>query len=155
MITKDKSLARRVICALSVAILLVGGSSVANAQTTREKPSARVVIDQVQVAFVVSGNAGGGKLIFKGRTYPFNIGGLGIGGIGASKLHATGTVYRLKDVRDFEGAYAQASYGAALGNVSAGELLLQNNKGVYMRLRAQRKGIALSLGGDAVVVGFK
>lgn len=142
-------------CSLGIAALLLGGAGNAYAQTTREKPSARVVIDQVQVAFIVSGNAGGGRLMFKGKTYPFSIGGLGLAGIGASKLHATGTVYRLKNVRDFEGAYAQASYGAAVGNVGTGELLLQNDKGVYMRLRAQKKGLALSLGGDAVVVGFK
>lgn len=137
------------------AITMVLISYPAYAQTVREKPSGRVVIDQVQVAFVVSGNAGGGRLMYNGRTYKFNIGGLGIGGIGASTLRATGTVYRLKNVRDFEGAYAQASYGVAVGNVGTGELLLQNDKGVYMRLRAQRKGLALSLGGSAVIVGFK
>jgi len=136
-----------------IAAVLMSGPVLA--QTVREKPSGRVVIDQVQVAFVVSGNAGGGRLMFNGRTYKFNIGGLGIGGIGASTLHATGTVYRLKNVRDFEGAYAQASYGAAVGNVGTGELMLQNDKGVYMRLRAQKKGIALSLGGDAVIVDLK
>ncbi|MGH7864246.1 MAG: hypothetical protein ACREQB_04610, partial [Candidatus Binataceae bacterium] len=34
------------------------------------KPSGSVTIEQVQVAFVGSGNLGGGELKFRGRTYP-------------------------------------------------------------------------------------
>ena len=48
---------------------------------------------QTRVSFLVSGNGGGGTLHFQGRDYPFSVGGLGLGGIGVSKLTASGQVY--------------------------------------------------------------
>jgi hypothetical protein len=91
---------------------------------------------------------------FQGNTYPFNVGGLGIGGIGVSTIEARGDVYGLRRLRDFPGAYAQGRYGFALGSTSAGDLWLQNEHGVIMRLNAKRKGLMLSLGGDAVVISM-
>lgn len=116
--------------------------------------SGTVKIEQVQIAFIGSGNLGGGTLSYGGKQYDFTVGGLGVGGIGISKMTATGIVYNLHDVRDFAGAYVQARYGLAVGELSTGELLLQNTKGVALRLKAERTGLALSLGGDAVYIGF-
>jgi hypothetical protein len=42
------------------------------------KKSGTVTIEQVQIAFIGSGNLGGGTLKFGGKTYDFSIGGLGI-----------------------------------------------------------------------------
>lgn len=116
--------------------------------------SGSVTVEQVQIAFIGSGNIGGGTLSYQGKTYSFSIGGLGIGGIGISKMTATGEVYNMRQLTDFSGAYLQARYGLALGNVSAGELWLQNGSGVVLHLDAKRQGLALSLGGDAVVIDF-
>ena len=107
---------------------------------------------QVQAAYIGSGNAGKGVLDYHGDTYPFRVGGLGVGGIGVSKIEAYGEIYGLEHLRDFPGAYAQARYGFALGTASTGELWLQNNNGVIMHLKAKREGLMLSLGGDAVVI---
>ena len=114
--------------------------------------SGTVQISQTQIAFMGSANLGGGKLNFGGKTYPFSIGGLGIGGFGFSKIEATGTVYNLKNVKDFPGAYAQGRYGIAVGDRSTGELWLSNVEGVAMSLKAKREGLALSLGGDAIYI---
>ena len=116
--------------------------------------SGTVKIEQVQIAFIGSGNLGGGTLSYGGRKYDFTVGGLGVGGFGVSQMTATGTVYNLHNLGDFAGAYVQGRYGMALGDLSAGELALQNNKGVVLRLKAERKGLALSLGGDAVYIKF-
>jgi hypothetical protein len=114
--------------------------------------SGTVTIEQVQVAFVGSGNLGGGALEFGGQTYRFKIGGLGVGGIGVSKIHATGQVYNLTDLAYFPGAYVQARIGFAVGELSGGELWLKNSHGVVLQLKAERKGLALSLGGDAIYI---
>jgi hypothetical protein len=114
--------------------------------------SGTVHIEQVQIAFIGSGNLGGGTLTYEGRGHEFTIGGLGVGGIGVSKIEATGTVYNLFHVEDFSGAYVQARYGLAIGTLSTGELWLQNTKGVGLALKAERTGLALSLGGDAVYI---
>ena len=114
-----------------------------------------VEIEQVQVAFIGSGNLGGGTLQFQGRSHRFTVGGLGVGGFGVSKMQATGDVYNMKELRQFPGAYGQARYGFAAADKSAGELWLENTRGVLLSLKARRTGLALSLGADAVIIDFK
>ena len=116
------------------------------------KESGTVRIEQYQVAFIGSGNLGGGTLSYQGKSYKFTIGGLGIGGFGVSKLTATGTVYNMKELSDFAGAYGQARTGFALADQGGGTLWLENANGVYMKLASQREGLALSLGGDAIYI---
>lgn len=137
------------LCLLGLGLVPAGAASADDL-----KPTATVTIDQVQVAFLFSGNLGGGVLSFDAKTHEFTIGGLGVGGIGASSIKATGTVYNLKRLEDFAGAYGQARIGYALGTVSDGDLWLQNAKGVYIYLKAERKGLALSFGADAIFISF-
>ena len=113
-----------------------------------------VTIEQVQIAFIGSGNLGGGTLTVGGQKYSFSIGGLGIGGFGVSKMEAYGNVYNLNNISDFVGGYVQARYGMAVGSLSTGQLWLQNTHGVVLELKAKRTGLALSLGGDAVYINF-
>jgi hypothetical protein len=152
---------RRALFAIAVAALLpIAGCSSSskpiNEQTVEGKqPDGTVEMNQVQAAFIGSGGGGSGTLNFRGQSYHFAVGGLGIGGIGASTINAQGEVYGLKQVSDFPGAYAQGRYGAVIGNASAGDLWLQNDKGVVMHLRAKRTGLMLSLGGDAVIISMQ
>ena len=118
-------------------------------------PDGTVDMQQVQAAYLVSGGGGNGTLYYRGAAYPFNIGGVGIGGIGASTIDAAGEVYKLKSLANFAGSYAQARYGIVVGNASAGDLWLQNDAGVIMHLKAKRTGLMLSLGADAIVVSMK
>jgi hypothetical protein len=82
------------------------------------------------------------------------VGGLGVGGIGLSTVDATGEVYNLRELGQFPGTYGQARYGFAIGTSSAGDLWMQNESGVILRLKAKRTGLILSLGGDAVVISM-
>lgn len=118
-------------------------------------PDGTVDMHELQVAYIGSGGGGGGTLFYRGRQYPFTVGGLGVGGIGASSMQASGEVYKLRNVAQFAGAYGQARYGFAFGNKSGGDLWLQNEAGVIMHLNAKREGLMLSLGGDAVVISMK
>jgi hypothetical protein len=79
------------------------------------KPSGSLNIHQVQAAFIGSGAVGGGTLHFHGRSYPFKLGGLEIGGFGVSTLDLAGSVYNLRRLQDFEGVYGQARMGWAVG----------------------------------------
>src|SRR5271167_1523321 len=49
-------------------------------------PDGTVDMQQVQAAYLVSGGGGNGTLYYRGSAYPFNIGGVGIVGIGASTI---------------------------------------------------------------------
>jgi hypothetical protein len=151
---------RRVMFALAVSALLpfAGCSSSKNIDQQSlegKQPDGTVDMNQVQAAFIGSGGGGSGTLYYKGQSYPFAVGGLGIGGIGASTINAQGEVYGLNKVADFSGAYAQGRYGFAFGNKSAGDLWLQNDRGVIMHLKAKRTGLMLSLGGDAVIISMQ
>ncbi len=143
----------RMMIVVSAALLALLGANAASAADDLVR-SGTLTIEQVQIAFIGSGNLGGGTLTVGGQKYSFSIGGLGIGGIGVSRMEATGTVYNLKNINDFAGGYVQARYGIAVGSMSTGQLWLQNTKGVVLELKAKRTGLALSLGGDAVYINF-
>ena len=140
--------------------LLVGGAGLAmasreaGAQQHLER-SGTVYMEQVQMAFIGSGGAGDGVLHWRGNSYRFTVGGLGVGGFGVSKMQASGEVYNLRELGHFPGAYGAARYGAAAGDQGGGQLWLENPQGVVMSLKAHREGLALSLGADAVVIEFK
>ena len=118
-------------------------------------PDATIDMQEVQVAYLASGGGGAGTIFYQGRSYPFSIGGLGVGGIGASTISAAGEVYKLPSLAQFPGAYAQARYGFAIGSMSGGDLWLQNEAGVILHLHAKREGLMLSLGGDAIVISMQ
>jgi hypothetical protein len=118
-------------------------------------PSGHVEIEEMQVAFIGSGTLGGGKLIFEGRTHPFNVGGLGVGGFGASKFTASGDVYNLKKLSDFAGPYAEIRTGWALGDNGKGRTWLRNANGVVLSLKGAREGLQMATGASGVVIQFK
>ncbi|MBV8096266.1 MAG: hypothetical protein JOY71_10400 [Acetobacteraceae bacterium] len=118
-------------------------------------PDGTVEMHEVQAAYIGNAGGGSGTLFYHGRTYPFRIAGLGVGGIGASTIDAKGDVYNLPNVTLFPGAYAQGSTGFVIGATSRGDLWLQNNSGVVMHLRAKREGLMLTLGGDAIVISMQ
>ena len=80
---------------------------------------------------------------------------VGVGGIGASELSASGVVYGLHDRADLADVYAQIRAGWALGDQGAGTLWLKNDKGVSMVLKTHRRGLQLALGADGVIIDFK
>lgn len=138
---------------LAAAFLLVPAASAQQRNLGPE--TGKVSIRQLQVAFIGSGEIGGGTLTYRGRSYGITVGGLGIGGIGASRLTATGTVYGLNRREDFAGAYVQVREGWAIGDHGRGRLWLRNTNGVTLRLATRRQGLQLSLGADGVLIGWK
>jgi hypothetical protein len=124
--------------------------------TVKDKvPDGTIEMQEVQAAYIGSGSGGAGVLFFRGVEYPFDVGGVGVGGLGLSTIEATGEVYNLRDLGQFPGTYGQARYGFAIGTASGGDLWLQNEAGVILHLQAKRTGLMLSLGGDAVVISMR
>ncbi len=150
--------ARTMVAAALSALLLVSCSSSVKLgpdAVAGLSPDATIDMQEVQVAYLASGGGGNGTLFYHGQAIPFTIGGLGIGGIGASTISASGEVYKMSSLAQFAGAYAQGRYGFAVGDRSGGDLWLQNEAGVIMHLRAKREGLMLTLGGDAIVISVK
>ena len=94
---------------------------------------------EVQAAYIGSGSGGAGYvLFFSGVQYAFDVGGVGVGGIGLSTIEADGFVYNLRDLGQFPGTYGQARYGFAIGTASGGDLWMQNQAGVIMHKASAR-----------------
>ena len=93
-----------------------------------------------------------GELTFKGKKYPFKIGGLSVGAnVGVSKMAAVGEVYDLKDVSKFPGTYTKLDASVALGG-GVGGLQMKNENGVIMRLESRTQGLQFNLGMSGVTV---
>jgi hypothetical protein len=152
-ITRLRPLAAlRVLAAASLVALLSSSASAAGLMARH--PSGTLVIDQGQAGFIVAAGFGGGVLTYAGRRYHFKIGGLGVGGFGASRLRATGIVYDLHSVADFPGGYLTIRAGAAVGERSIGRMWLRNARGVTLKLNAKRRGLMLAAGADAAVISM-
>ena len=153
-----KSIVARVALVSTCVLYLTGcvGSVELGPDAVRgQTPDGTVDMQEVQAAYIGSGSAGTGILFFRGVQYPFEVGGVGVGGFGLSTIDATGEVYNLRALGQFPGTYGQARYGFAIGTASAGDLWMQNEAGVIMHLKAKRTGLMLSLGGDAVVISMR
>ena len=141
--------------AVAAAALLAVLVPAAHAQEPGWVFAGTVEINSTQMAFIVSGKAGGGVLEFEGKEYPFDVAGLGVGGIGIQTLNAVGAVYNMDDVSKFPGTYVEARAGATLGNKGKGAMRLSNQHGVILDLKSSSKGAALSLGADGVIISMK
>ena len=117
-----------------------------------KQPSGFVELREVQVAYIGNAGGGSGTLTFEGRTYPFKIAGIGVGGIGVSELDAEGEVYNLKTLAEFPGAYVAGQYGVVAGTASVGDMWLKNQHDVILHLKAKREGLMLAVGADAIDV---
>ena len=139
-----------------IAAVLLLAATATRADDEKLVQAGTLDIDQTRVAFMISGNAGGGVLHYRGKDYPFSIGGLGVGGIGVSKLKASGQVYNMTDRANFAGVYSQLRSGITVADQGAGnKLWLKNGDGVVLKLEGKSQGLALSLGADAVNISFK
>lgn len=116
-----------------------------------EKPSGTLVIDETQVMVLVGGDMGGGTLLLSDASYSFKTGGIKLGGFGVHKVHLVGDVYHLKDVKDFPGVYVAAEAGLTLVKGKGG-LVLKNDKGVVIHLKASAEGVALNLGVEGMKI---
>ena len=149
-----KSHYRFVTSTLALLALLVGFAPV-QVQADEEKVFAGTIeINSTQMAFIISGQAGGGVLEYQGKEHKFSIGGLGVGGIGVATLNAVGAVYNMDDISKFSGSYVQARAGATLGKGKS-SLSLSNKHGVIIDLKSSNKGAALQLGVDGMILSLK
>lgn len=103
-----------------------------------------------QVRLIVGGSKGAGVLHFNGKDYKFKMSGKSLGGIGVTKVDAIGTVYNLKDIKDFPGTYAGMGVGAAA--VKGQGASSWENNGVVVKIKAKAEGVALNLGLNAVKI---
>ncbi len=139
---------RATLAALLSLFILAG---LAAAATKNPQPVGRITFEATSLAVGATFTWGKGWFTFKGKNYPIRIDGLGIVGIGLTKIKAVGKVYHLKHVDDLAGTYAKAEAGMALVGGAKG-LVAKNNKGVVIELSAEQTGVNFELGGGTFTI---
>ena len=133
---------------LSAAFCLMAGF----AQAAR--PDATLHLSSGAVAAGVGISWGKGTLTYRGKQYPVSIGGLSLGKVGVTKVTASGEVYHLKRLQDFDGNYTSANADITLAGGHSG-VVMKNQNGVRVVLRATSKGLDLTIGPSGVDMKLK
>src|SRR3974390_2308721 len=116
----------------TLAMLLCVLTLVGLAAAATEKhpaPVGQIMFEATSLGMGATFTWGRGWLTFKGKNYPIRMDGLGIVGVGLSKVRARGKVYHLKNPDDLAGTYAKAEAGAAFIGGAKG-FVARNKKGV-------------------------
>jgi hypothetical protein len=119
-----------------------------------EKPDATLKLSAGSVAAGLGVNWGSGTLTYQGKEHPVDVKGLSVGDVGISKIEATGSVYGLKKLEDFDGNYTGVGAGAAVAGGGA-VVKLKNQNGVTVNLVATTQGVKFALGGGGVDMRIK
>ena len=126
---------------------------IANVQA-KEKPDATVRLSAGSVAVGIGYSWGSGVLHYKGKNYPFTVSGVSVGDVGVSKAEASGSVYHLTKLEDFNGNYTAAAAGATVGG-GGSAAAMQNQSGVKLNLVSTTRGLKLKLAAEGVKIQLK
>ncbi len=125
---------------LAATLVAMGAADVHAKKKSGAGASATLTLQTKSVSVGVGWSWGSGRLRFKGRTYPFKIDGLAINAVGVSASEATGYVYNLKRLSDFEGTYTAIAAGGTLGG-GKGILSMKNAQDVRITLHSTSRGL--------------
>ena len=128
-----------------VMALLMGSTLAAD----DKKPDGTVRIQEGTAAVGIGWSWGKGQLSYMGKTHPFKISGLSVAEVGVTKAEATGSVYNLKNLEDFDGVYAAAGTEGTAGK-GAGVSSLRNDKGVVINLKSETKGANIKIAAEGI-----
>jgi hypothetical protein len=121
----------------------------------KKAPDGRVKFSGGSVAAGIGYTWGSGTLTYKGKKYPITVSGLSAGAsAGASSITASGSVYNLKKIEDFDGNYTAAATGATAGG-GVGVVTMKNQNGVVIDSLATTRGLKLSLDAGGVNIKIK
>jgi hypothetical protein len=97
---------------------------------------------------------GGGDLVYRGQKHQFKLTGVSIVDVGAARIAASGVVYHLKNISDFDGNYTAVTAGITVaGGGSAA--LLKNQHGVVIKLLSTTEGLRFNLSANGIDIKVK
>jgi hypothetical protein len=134
-------------------LLLLSGVITGFAQAA-DKPDATLRLSGGSAAVGIGWSWGKGTLTYKGKDYPVSVKGLSLGKLGITSATATGDVFHLKDLRNFDGNYTSAGAGMTLaGGRSA--VTMKNQNGVRILMTSTNRGADITLGASGVDLKIK
>jgi len=139
--------------ATAIASCLVVGALASSSAALAQNTTIEIKISKA--GFVVGVTGGNGTLNYNGKSYPLSVGGMSLGlTIGVSSAQMYGEVEGLKNINDIQGTYGRVGASAAVG-VGGQNMLLENSKGVKLRLRGRQQGIEASLDAGGLTIKLK
>jgi hypothetical protein len=133
------------------AIGMLGLLSLAQAEDT---PDATIKLKGGSVAVGIGYSWAAGELTYKGKTYEVEVKGISVGDVGVTSADASGSVYHLAKLSDFDGNYTAAKAGATVaGGASAS--IMKNQNGVEIRLVSTTQGLKFTFAAEGVAMKVK
>ena len=145
---------RRMLMTGAVVAILVGVILVAGTALAQDKPDATLKFSGGSVAAGIGYSWGSGTLTYQGKDYDFSVDGLSVGAVGAASVAATGTVFNLTKLDDFNGNYTAATAGGTIGGGAAGTAM-QNQAGVVIKLVSTTQGVDFKFAASGVKLTLK
>ena len=127
------------VVALVLALALTAGSVLA------DEPSGTISIKLMSASAVMGASWGQGVLTFGAKTYAFKVKGLKVLSVGVTKASANGDIYKLTNAADLAGTYKEASRAGLTFIKGEKGIVVQNEKGVVINVKATAKGMSLGL----------
>lgn len=138
---------------LALAAALVGGGFAtaphASAADALGTPVGHVTLTAQSADVGVGYTWGSGTLTYGHHTYHFKVSGANIAAVGYSSIKAEGTVYNLKRLHDFDGAYGAFSGEATLDR-GLGGAVLSNSNAVRIKIDSTTQGARLAAGAQGL-----
>jgi hypothetical protein len=116
-----------------------------------QKPDATIKLTQGQVAVGIGYSWGKGILTYKGKEYKLKVKGLSVIDVGVTKAEASGVVFNLKKLEDFNGNYTSVTAEGTLGG-GAGATSMRNQNGVVVNLIQTTRGVNVKLAPSGVSI---
>jgi outer membrane immunogenic protein len=138
---------KRVTAVVLVMAIFLGLSGSVYAQ--EKKPDATLTLTEGQIAVGIWWSWGKGVLTYQGKEYPFKTKGLSVIDVGITKASASGKVYRLEKLENFNGTYSGGSAEGTIGG-GAGVTRVQNQNGVILELVSTTQGVNFKFAGEGV-----
>ena len=134
--------------------LLAMGVMTSFAVGAEREPDATLRLTVKSVAVGVGFSSGSGTLTYKGKEYPISVNGLSVGKVGVSGSSATGKVYNLKTLADFDGHYVGAGAGMTVAG-GRSRVEMKNQNGVQLYIASASKGLDVALGRSGADMSLK
>jgi hypothetical protein len=124
------------------------------AARAEDTPDATLKLSGGSVAVGIGYSWGGGTLTYKGKTYPVEVKGLSVGDVGATQVEASGSVYHLAKLSDFDGNYTAAGAGVTVAG-GASATAMKNQNGVVIDLVSTTQGLKFTFAAAGVDLKIK
>lgn len=134
---------------LSIALAALVALLTLPARAEDKPPNATLRLSEGTVAAGIGWTWGSGELLYGAKTYKVKVDGLSVAEVGVTKAQATGSVYNLKSIDDFDGVYAAAGAEGTAGK-GAGVSSLRNTKGVVVNLKSETKGANIKVAAEGL-----